>query len=66
MKINAFLVSFLFLFLLKGHAQKPIVLLDYYYNNEYKTNQEGSSYRYHYIWEDTTMNGYSIWGGGNF
>ncbi len=62
MKIAAFLVSFLFLFLLKGHAQKPIVLLDYYYNNEYKTNQEGSSYQYHYIWEDTTMNGYSIWG----
>ncbi|MCX6331609.1 MAG: DUF4350 domain-containing protein [Bacteroidetes bacterium] len=62
MKITSFLVPFLFLFILKGHAQKPIVLLDYYYNNEYKINQDGSSSRYHYIWEDTTMNGYSIWG----
>ena len=62
MKITSFLGIFLSLLILNGNAQKPIVLLDYYYNNEYKKNQEGSSYRYHYIWEDTTMNGYSIWG----
>jgi hypothetical protein len=41
---------------------KKIVTLDYYYNNEYKTNPDGSSYRFHYIWEDTTLNGYSMWG----
>ena len=43
-------------------AQKTVVKLDYYYNNEYKTNPDGSAYRFHYIWEDTTLNGYSMWG----
>lgn len=41
---------------------KTIVKLDYFYNNEYKTNADGSNYRFHYIWEDTTLNGYSMWG----
>ena len=62
MKIASFLVPLILLLYLNGLAQKPIVQLDYYYNNEYKTNPDGSSFRYHYIWEDTTMNGYSIWG----
>ena len=43
-------------------AQKQNVTLDYYYNNEYKNNADGSNYRFHYIWEDTTLNGYSMWG----
>jgi unsaturated rhamnogalacturonyl hydrolase len=44
------------------YAQKTVVKLDYFYNNEYKTNTDGSNYRFHYIWEDTTLNGYSMWG----
>lgn len=43
-------------------AQKQNVLLDYFYNNEYKTNIAGKNDRFHYIWEDTTLNGYSMWG----
>lgn len=43
------------------YAQKTVVKLDYFYNNEYKANPDGSSGRFHYIWEDTTLNGYSMW-----
>lgn len=43
-------------------AQQKTVTLDYYYNNEYKNNAEGKSERFHYTWEDKTLNGYSIWG----
>ncbi len=43
-------------------AQQKTVTLDYYYNNEYKNNAEGKPARFHYIWEDKTLNGYSIWG----
>jgi unsaturated rhamnogalacturonyl hydrolase len=43
-------------------AQNKSVTLDYYYNNEYKINPDNSKERFHYIWEDKTLNGYSIWG----
>jgi len=43
-------------------AQNKSVTLDYYYNNEYKINSDNSKERFHYIWEDKTLNGYSIWG----
>ena len=46
----------------QAYAQKTVVKLDYFYNNEYKTNPDGSNFRFHYIWEDTTLNGYSMWG----
>lgn len=43
-------------------AQNKSVTLDYFYNNEYKVNSDNSKERFHYIWEDKTLNGYSIWG----
>lgn len=43
-------------------AQNKSVTLDYYYNNEYKINPDNTKERFHYIWEDKTLNGYSIWG----
>ena len=43
-------------------AQNKSVTLDYFYNNEYKINPDNSKERFHYIWEDKTLNGYSIWG----
>ena len=35
------------------------VLLDYFYNNEWKKNAQGKPVRYHYVWEDTANSGYS-------
>lgn len=42
-------------------AQQSTVALDYFFNNEYKKNTNGTLERFHYIWEDTSINGYSIW-----
>lgn len=57
-------LSFYALFFLVGtsFAQKKSVTLDYFFNNEYKKNATGKLERFHYVWEDTTLNGYSIWG----
>lgn len=58
------LTVFIMLFIISIHSKaqnKTIVKLDYYYNNEYKSNPDGSKFRFHYIWEDTTLNGYSMW-----
>ena len=39
-----------------------IVLLDEFFNNEWKKNAKGISERYHYVWEDTANSGFSILG----
>lgn len=36
------------------------VLLDYYYNNEYRKDAAGRTVRYHYTWEDQSNSGYSF------
>jgi unsaturated rhamnogalacturonyl hydrolase len=39
------------------------VVLDYYFNNEYRNNPEtGAKDRFHYIWEDLTHSGFAWWG----
>lgn len=43
-------------------AQTRTVLLDYYFNNEWKKSKTGVSERFHYTWEDTALSGYSKWG----
>jgi unsaturated rhamnogalacturonyl hydrolase len=43
-------------------AKEKTVLLDYYYNNEWKKNKEGVEARWHYTWEDPTFGGYSVLG----
>jgi len=47
---------------LQSFEQQKIVTLDYFFNNEYKKNVNGVEERFHYIWEDKSINGYSIWG----
>lgn len=42
-------------------AQPATVTLDYFFNNEYKKNAQGVVERFHYTWEDKSINGYSIW-----
>ena len=41
----------------------PSVLLDCYYNNEWKTDEAGNPVRFHYVWSDTANSGFSILGG---
>jgi hypothetical protein len=41
----------------------PAVLLDCFYNNEWKTDVAGNLERFHYIWSDTANSGFSILGG---
>ncbi|SFE89606.1 glycoside hydrolase family 88/105 protein [Thermoflexibacter ruber] len=38
------------------------VVLDYFFNNEYRKNKEGKTERYHYVWEDKTNSGFWHWG----
>jgi unsaturated rhamnogalacturonyl hydrolase len=38
------------------------VLLDYYFNNEWKKDATGKRVRWHYTWEDRTNSGYSLLG----
>ena len=38
------------------------VTLDYYFNHEVHLTKSGAQERFHYMWEDTTLNGYSIFG----
>jgi len=43
-----------------GNGKK--VLLDYYYNNEYKKDAFGQMERFHYTWEDEANSGFSMLG----
>jgi unsaturated rhamnogalacturonyl hydrolase len=38
------------------------VLLDYYYNNEWRSDSSGLMVRYHYTWEDRANTGFSMLG----
>lgn len=39
-----------------------VVLLDYYFNNEWKTNASQNTERWHYTWEDKSNSGFSLLG----
>lgn len=41
----------------------PVVLLDNYFNNEWKADSSGHLVRYHYVWCDTLNSGFSQLGG---
>jgi len=45
---------------LAGRAQT--VTLDYYFNHETHKNAAGQDERFHYLWEEKDLNGYSNWG----
>jgi unsaturated rhamnogalacturonyl hydrolase len=55
------LIACLLLFTAYQLSAQKTVTLDYYYNNEYQMHN-GQQERYHYTWEDKTVNGYSQWG----
>jgi len=41
---------------------QTVVTLDYFYNHESHKNAAGQMERFHYMWEEKDLNGYSIWG----
>jgi lysophospholipase L1-like esterase len=43
-----------------GIAPEKTVLLDCYYNNEWRPDASGIPVRYHYVWHDTANSGFSI------
>lgn len=43
-------------------AQEKTVLLDYHFNHEVKKDKSGNEVRFHYTWEDQTLNGFSMLG----
>ena len=46
-----------------SNAQRDkVVTLDNFFNHETKKNKDGNEVRFHYTWEDQTLNGYSILG----
>jgi len=55
------LAAFLFILQAAGLSQQTTVTLDYFFNNEYKMNPQGEMERFHYTWEDKSINGYTIW-----
>ena len=46
----------------RNRLQKPVVLLDVYFNNEWKQTSSGDKYRFHYTWDDTTNSGFFVLG----
>jgi hypothetical protein len=44
------------------YAQEKTVLLDYFFNHEVKKDKSGKENRFHYTWEDQTLNGFSMLG----
>ncbi|NCD71214.1 DUF4350 domain-containing protein [Mucilaginibacter agri] len=45
-----------------GVTVAQTVTLDYYFNHESHTAKDGTSQRFHYLWEDKANTGFSIWG----
>jgi unsaturated rhamnogalacturonyl hydrolase len=47
---------------LYAQAKEKNVVLDYYFNNEYRKNASGQMERFHYTWEDSANSGFSVFG----
>ncbi|HPH18497.1 MAG TPA: glycoside hydrolase family 88 protein [Haliscomenobacter sp.] len=43
-------------------AKGKNVVLDYFFNNEYRKGLNGQTERFHYTWEDPMDSGFSLWG----
>lgn len=61
-KILSILLYALIAIPVTGSAQEKTVMLDYYFNNEYRKNAAGGPERFHYTWEDHANSGFSLWG----
>ncbi|EHQ28640.1 DUF4350 domain-containing protein [Mucilaginibacter paludis] len=45
-----------------GVKAQTVVTLDYFFNHESHKNADGQMERFHYLWEEKDLNGYSNWG----
>jgi len=45
-----------------AYAQSQTVTLDHFFNSETKLDKSGQSLPFHYLWNDTTMTGFSLFG----
>jgi unsaturated rhamnogalacturonyl hydrolase len=62
-KINpALLVAIVTCMGISAAKAQTVVTLDYYYNHEFHKNADGQMERFHYMWEEKDLNGYSNWG----
>jgi unsaturated rhamnogalacturonyl hydrolase len=59
-KVSFLLIALILSFTVR--AQQRIVLLDNFFNNEFKKNSQGELIKFHYLWDDTDESGYSKWG----
>ena len=46
----------------KQDTKHPVVLLDAYYNNEVRKDPMGRDSKWHYVWEELSNSGYSMFG----
>ena len=60
--INKILLSVFSLIAAPFILQAQIVTLDYYFNHEVHKTASGQQERFHYLWEDKDISGFSIWG----
>lgn len=62
-RFSALLLSVISFAQVSFAQKKKTVVLDYFYNNEWKKDKEsGKDIRWHYTWEDKTFGGYSVLG----
>lgn len=59
-KLKIFTIILMSGFFTTAYAQT--VTLDYYFNRETKKDVSGEMRRFHYMWEDDKMTGFSMWG----
>jgi unsaturated rhamnogalacturonyl hydrolase len=45
-----------------GVGKDKTVLLDYYFNNEWRKDPNGNNIRYHYTWDDRMNSGFALFG----
>jgi unsaturated rhamnogalacturonyl hydrolase len=45
-----------------SYGKGKTVVLDYYFNNEWKKDANGRNIRYHYTWDDRMNSGFALWG----
>lgn len=59
MKTKIFLIALAILNFYCSNGQTKKVMLDYYFNHEFKKNSKGETERFHYMWSDYGESGYS-------
>ncbi len=62
MKNHLKTLSLLIMWAMPHFVNAQTVTLDYYFNHEVNKDGKGAEKRFHYLWEEKDLNGYSNWG----